>query len=515
MSLLHGLIQSAEKYADNPAVICSGRQLTWRQLYDQVRCLASGLADQGVTSSCRVAILSLNSIEYLQYLFAVPWLGAVMVPLNTRLAVPELAYQLQDSQSEILFFDHHNLSAAEALYLQDTGVRSFVYIGDGDTPYFAVNFHDLLRFAMHPQQALVKGHHALTIMYTGGTTGLPKGVILSHDNMLYNVSCLTRDLGCNQHSRFLQNPPLFHLSGMGPCLALSVLGATTVFLPSFDTEAHLALLSELRCTATSVVPTTLAWMLDCPDINKYSLDALESIIYGSAPITENLLRRSLERFPALKFTQFYGQTEYCGGIALLRPEDHQLCEANKHRLKAAGRITSNTDVAIVDAEGAILAPGAVGEIVARGKSVFQGYLNNPQQTTAALRGGWLHTGDAGYIDHDGYLYVTDRIKDMIVTGGENVASSEPENVIARHPAVAQVAVIGVPSSQWGEQVHAVVVLRSGSDLTEKEVIDFCREHIAGYKCPKSVEIRNSALPLSAIGKVKKDVLRKDYMQEEA
>lgn len=348
------------------------------------------------------------------------------------------------------------------------------------------------------------------LIYTGGTTGLPKAVIHSRRNMAYYISCFLHDLSADPDARLILNTPLFHLSGLGPMYALTLFAATIVLLPSFSSEAHLEILARYRCTHTILVPTTISWMLDHPELDSHDLSSLKHIIYGTAPITVALLRRMLEKFPGLKFTQIYGQTEICGAISILWPKDHSLDSDCSHRLRSAGQPHFTVRVRIVDEEGKDVPAGTAGEIAADSDGVFGGYLNNPGQTDRSLRDGWLFTGDAGYMDEDGFLYITDRIKDMIVSGGENVASSEPENAIATHPGVAQVAVIGLPDEKWGERVHAVVVAREGYRLSAEEIIAHCREHIAGYKCPKSVDIRSEPLPLSGVGKVKKDILRKEY-----
>lgn len=518
MYLMNGLLRAAQIRPDHVAAICEdsttgSSSRTWGELHDRVTRLAGALQAIGVTEVSRVAMLALNGIEYQEYYYAVPWLGAVVVPLNTRLAVPELVYELSDSESSVLFFDENLRPQVEKLVAENVSISTYIYIGAGTCPEFALAYEDFLLAGKPTDCIKITPDHILTIMYTGGTTGQPKGVILTHGNMNYNVSCLLYDLNCTANTVLMSNPPLFHLSGLGPLYTIGMCAATCVFLPKFDTAEHLRILYKHKVTQTSLVPTTISWMLDHPDFEAYNFKHLQSIVYGSAPITEALLRRTLEKLPDIKFTQFYGQTEFCGAITILRSEDHLLDDSTSNRLRSAGRPHFTALSKIVNSAGKNLPRGEEGEIVAQGLGTFKGYLNNPEQTAQALQNGWLHTGDVGYLDKDGYLVITDRIKDMIVTGGENVASSEPENAIASHPGVAQVAVIGVPDERWGEKIHAVICQRLDYQLSAGEIIEHCHERLAGYKCPKSIEIRSEDLPLSSIGKIKKDILRHQYEQQ--
>jgi long-chain acyl-CoA synthetase len=256
----------------------------------------------------------------------------------------------------------------------------------------------------------------------------------------------------------------------------------------------------------------IGWLVNRPDLDHFDLSSLRYMGYGASAVPEPVIRRALELFPQLTFNQFYGQTEAGGGAVTLRAHQHSLDPSLSHRLRSAGQPINGARVEIQDEGGAEVPRGTWGEICIRSDGLFSGYLNNPERTAQALRDGWLHTGDVGFMDEDGFVYVTDRLKDMIVTGGENVSSSEVEDVILQHPAVASAAVVACPDSDWGERVHAVVVLREGAEVTESEIIDFCRGRIANYKRPKSVSLQREPLPMSAVGKVRKDLLRSRLLE---
>ena len=510
-----GLYRSAQLYPDKVAIYDEENEITWLALHKRVLILQNSLRKLGVSKESKLAVLSLNSIEYAVIIYASIGLGSILVPLNTRLSPEELQYQLQDSESDFILFDSINERKVDRI--KNSSNKKLKSISLSDKSEFAdFSYKDLISTKSAEVSSTtinqpILPNDPLAIVYTGGTTGLPKGVLLTHQNMNYNISSLVYDLNIDISAICALNPPLFHLSGLGPLLAYGMFGATSVLTSQFDTEKHLKIISQFQCTQTSLVPTTLTWMLDFPNFEKYDLSSLKSIVYGSAPITAALLERALSRFPKLSFTQFYGQTEFSGAISILRNEDHSLDKEKVYRLRSCGKPHFAAEVRILDEDGKELERGNIGEICAQGEGVFSGYLNNKKQTYESLRNGWLHTGDAGYMDQDGYIYLADRMKDMIVTGGENVATSEPENILARHPDISEVAVFGIPDDEWGEKVHAVIVLKNNRNLDQEQIITYCKKFIAGYKCPKSVNFRKDSLPLSSVGKVKKDTLRKEYM----
>ncbi|MCX4834378.1 AMP-binding protein [Streptomyces sp. NBC_01016] len=366
-----------------------------------------------------------------------------------------------------------------------------------------LSYEDLLAGARPAEDAHRGGSDLFGIFYTGGTTGRAKGIELSHDNLLGNaVGTLATHPVATTRGRFLHAAPMFHLADLAAWVMGTLRETTHVMVPAFEPTAVLAAIERHRITDTLLVPTMLQLLCDHPDADTVDLSSVRNVIYGASPMSEAVLERSMQRFPHADFVQAYGMTELGPVATLLLPDDHLVAGLRR----SAGRSAVAVDVRVVDAEDREVPPGTVGEIVVRGDNVMLGYWNRPEETAQALRGGWMHTGDAGRMDDAGYLFVVDRIKDMIVTGGENVYSVEVEKALARHPAVASCAVIGVPDPTYGERVHAVVVLHPGAAALPGELTDFCRTHIANYKVPRSVEFID-ALPVSGAGKVLKRVLR--------
>jgi acyl-CoA synthetase (AMP-forming)/AMP-acid ligase II len=309
----------------------------------------------------------------------------------------------------------------------------------------------------------------------------------------------------------LHAAPMFHLADMMMSACLLLRGGTHVMLPMFQPEAALLAISQHRITDLLLVPAMIQALVDCPGLPEYDTTSIRHLLYGAAPISEALLDRAMAAFPNVQFIQGYGMTEVSAVATILPAAQHDPKSRLTGRLRSAGRAASHVHVLIVDDQDQELPRNEVGEIVVRGPNVMSGYLNEVNATQSALRNGWLHSGDLGFMDGEGYVYIVDRLKDMIISGGENVYSAEVENVIAKHPAVAACAVIGIPSPERGELVHAVVVLRPGAELTQEALYRHCKDWVAGYKCPRSLEIRES-LPLSAAGKVLKTQLRKPFWE---
>jgi acyl-CoA synthetase (AMP-forming)/AMP-acid ligase II len=509
MYLTQALHRSVQQNPEAVATIFGDRTRTFAETADRVARLAGALRELGVGTGDRVAMYALNSDRYFEYLFAVPWAGAVLNPVNIRWSPAEISYSLEDSSTTVLLVDDTFAGTVGALREQYPGLRTVIHCGDGPPPEGLLGYEDLLAAATPVEDALRSGDDLAGIFYTGGTTGFPKGVMLSHANLLTSaLGSLCTGAFLERGARFLHVAPMFHLADLAAWVSQCALGGTHVITPMFDPAAVAAVIAEQEVTHTLLVPTMIQLMVDHPAAAEHDLTSLRGVIYGASPIPEAVLAKAMKTFPAARFVQAYGMTELSPVVTMLLPEDHEDLSLRR----SAGRAAPHADVRVVDPDGAEVPRGTVGEVIVRGGHLMLGYWNKPAETEAAVRDGWMHTGDGGYLDERGYLFVVDRIKDMIVSGGENVYSVEVENALAKHPAVAACAVIGVPDDEWGERVHAVVVLAEGERAEGDELREHCRQYIAGYKCPRSVEFL-SALPMSGAGKILKRELRRKYWPE--
>jgi long-chain acyl-CoA synthetase len=468
--------------------------LTYAQTSERCGRLVGALRALGVQRGDRVAVVAQNSHRYLELYQAVPGAGFVLVPLNHRHADGELRYALEDSGARVLFAerDVHDLPAS---------VEHIVDAVDG--------YEDLLAgagAADFPDD--VSEDDLAGIFYTGGTTGGAKGVMLRHRALVSNAMHLQVALAFEPETCFLLVAPMFHLAGTIAVLASVWHGARQVVMRAFDPGGVLDLVEAERVTATQVVPSMLAAMCDEQLERPRDVSSLAFLTFGGAPSATETLRRARRAFPGAELMTMYGATETAPLVTTLRHVERQL---NAPQARSCGRPTVGVEARIVDPqERTPVTAGEVGEVAVRGPNVMLGYWNKPEQTRAALVDGWYHTGDLGRLDEAGYLYLVDRAKDMIVSGGENVYSTEVEDVLYRHPAVAEAAVFGVPDPKWGEAVHAVVVPRAA--VTEDELVAHCRDAIAGYKVPKRIELRTEPLPKSGAGKLLKRELRAPYWE---
>ena len=507
MYLTLTLHQAVQREPNSVMTICGDRRRTTREVADRVARLAGGLASLGVTDGDRVGILSLNSDRFHELCFATWWLGAAVHPVNIRWNVEEIAYAINDSGTELLLVDDTFAPMVPLLRERCSGLRTIVHGGDAETPDGLLAYEEVVAGGA-PREDCRKGGDALAfLLYTGGTTGRPKGVMISHDGLLSSLlGTAVSQLSSTPGGVALLTAPLFHIAAILGWYEQFMVGGTCVFVPQFTAEDFLDSVQRYRVTSCILVPVMVQMVLDHPEFADHDLTSLEKITYGAASSSQTLLRRALAAFPDAVFLQGYGMTE-TGVLTMLGGAEHR--EPGLPRVRSAGRVVAHAEVAVVDTEGNSLPPGHMGEIVTRGDHVMLGYWNQPELTAQTLRGGWMHTGDGGYFDEAGYLHITDRIKDMIISGGENVYSAEVENALASHPAIAECAVIGVRDDHWGERVHAVVVLRPGQSVTLEEVKAHSGATIAGYKCPRSLEVVD-VLPRSALGKILKAELRKTH-----
>lgn len=488
----------AETRGDQAALIFGDRVTTYTELWQRANQVANGLSSFGLKPQSRIAILTGNNDVFFEI-----WLGAalangVLTPINARLAPPEVAYIVDDSRAEVLIVDAPFQELVNIISGELENVRNTVSLYDYS------NWRD--RQSTKPAQETVEPADTMVQMYTSGTTGFPKGVELNHNSMLACVRSMMGLHAWQPGEVALVTAPLFHTAGSAWANCALQSGGTVVLLPEVTPTSILDALEGHKVSQALLVPAVVQMALQSPDCESKDFSHLKRMLYGASPIAVPILRQALKTF-GCEMEQGYGLTETVGPIAMLRPDDH----LNDDKLQSCGKAVPGAEIRVVDENGNDCASGDVGEIVVAGVQVMNGYWNRPDDTAAAIRDGWLHTGDAGFFDNDGYLYIHDRLKDMIVSGAENVYPAEVERALESCPGIAEVAIIGVPHPQWGEAVKAVVVPSAGETLSEEGIIEFARNHIARFKCPKSVDIVDS-IPRNPSGKILKKELRAPYWE---
>lgn len=513
MYLYHSIQRNAKVLGKQVATRDSGREHTWSELEQRIARLAGGLVAHGAQSGEHIAILSTNSARYLEYFYAVPWMGGVLVPLNIRWSLKENAYSIEDSGSTVLFVDDAFLEMGQQLVSSTEKIRFVVYMGDKETPEGMLNYEQLIEEGQ-PMPPERKGYDSLAgIFYTGGTTGFPKGVMLSHQSMWSSaMSLLASVASVGEQGCFLHAAPMFHLADAAFSQLATIAGLSHVFVPFFEPEAVVRTMEAERVTHMLLVPTMISMMLASPSFSQADSGSLKTIVYGASPMPEGTLNEAMAKLPDVGFVQVYGQSELGPLCTVLAPEYHVLEGSKAGKCRSAGRPGLCVNVEVQGPEGKELPRGKIGEIAASGPNTMMGYWNKPEQTAAALIDGWVMTGDIGYMDEDGFIFLVDRVKDMIISGGENVFSVEVESAISTHPAVLEAVVIGIPSEEWGEAVHAIVRLREGRDATKDDIVAHCRTLIAGYKMPRSLEFREEPFPTTGAGKLRKVDLRQPFWE---
>jgi acyl-CoA synthetase (AMP-forming)/AMP-acid ligase II len=445
------------------------------------------LRDHGFGVGDRLALLLPNEADYIELIHACAWLGVIAVPLNTRLSATEIDHVLADASPRGLI--RHSSLAVPTV---EPGWQAVL----DEEPLNVQN-------DSHPE-SIYDPEAVLALIYTSGTTGRPKGVVLTHANVLENLDHVNYWMTYKEAGVYLHAAPIFHIADFPFMFGAPAFGACQVAIPKFSPKGFCEAVARERISHTVLVPTMISLLTQFPDLEKYDLTSLERIGYGGSPIIPELIVRVRKVLPGVKLTQVYGLSE-TGFLTGLQDHEH-----TEKRLKSCGRSCPGIDLRVVDESGKEVETGHAGELVARGANVMRGYWNNAQETERAFRNGLFRTGDVGYQDADGYFYILDRMKDMIVTGGENVYSGEVEAVIAEHPAVREAAVFGIPDPKWGEIVAVCVVLKPGHPLSVEELIAYCRRSLANYKIPHRVEFSESELPKSGSGKILKRVLRERF-----
>jgi len=512
------LSRAVESFPDRPALIDGDVRLTYRALGERVNRLANALCGMGLERGDRVAILDWNSHRYAEAYYACAVAGLTFLPLNSRLAAPELEYIFNDSDARAVLLSAPFLDVFEDVRSKAPSLEFSIGMGLDNPP---AGFHDyeamLAAASPEAEPADTAIDDIIQIYYTSGTTGDPKGVCLTNGNVFWcGVDCTTTmdfRLGCV----WLHSAPMFHLADALAFWAVPMVGGAQVCV-HFQPDRVLELIEKERVTITSLPATLIALIANHSDTSKYDLSSLTQIMYGGSPTPLGVLQKAEKMFPSDMFMHSYGITETTGIACCLQPADHDLTLGPDgiHRAASCGVPSPLIDRRVVDENDNDVAVGEIGEVLFGGPKIMKEYWRKPEITAETLRGGWYHTGDIGYIDETGHLYLVDRKKDMIISGAENVYSVEVENVLSTHPAVMEVAVIGIPHEVWGEQVHAVVVRRDDhADTTEADILDYCRGRIAGYKIPKSLSFVDGPLPTTGPGKVAKRRLRAPFWEDSA
>ena len=483
----HSLGRAARYYPERTALASNGTRSTFRELHDRVAGIAASLKSLGFEAGDRLAILLPNEPEYIELVYACAWLGVIAVPLNTRLAPTEIDHVLADATPRGLI--RHSSLPIPALKVPWQRVLD-------EEPFVILS-------GSHPD-AVYDPKAILALIYTSGTTGRPKGAELTHAQILANLLHMNYWMPHTEGGVYLHAAPMFHIADFPIIFAAPAFGACQVTIPKFSPRSFCETVERERVRQTILVPTMINMLTQFPELKKYDLSTLEAMGYGGSPMAPELIHRTREILPNARLLQVYGLSE-TGPLTGLQNHEH-----TETRLMSCGRTCPGVDLRVVDGSGREVDAGQPGELVARGANIMCGYWNNPEENVDVFRDGMFRTGDIGYQDADGYFYILDRSKDMIVTGGENVYSGEVEAVIYAHPAVRETAVFGIPDALWGELVIACVMLKPGQALSADELIAHCRLSLANYKTPRRVEFLETELPKSGSGKILKRILRERY-----
>jgi acyl-CoA synthetase (AMP-forming)/AMP-acid ligase II len=500
---------------DRTAMVCEAKSRNFAEMQERVNRLANAMQALGVGQGDKVAVMALNSMEYVEVYYATATLGAVFVPLNYRAKREELTYMCNNSEAVILFVSERYFELAAGIRDDLQTVKHLVGVdaaGEGKA------FYDDLLKQHEPDEIFtdVQDTDPTIVIYTSGTTALPKGVVLTNLGMSVYVTNTVEpaDPGAENVDVLLVSVPFYHVAGATTMLSAVWSGRKMVILPQFDPGNWLKAVQEHKVTHSFVVPTMLKRIMEHADFERTDLSSLKLVAYGAAPMPYEVVTKAVEKF-SCGLMNAYGQTESTSSLTFLGPDDHKIPadgperERKLARLRSVGKTMDDVVVGIMDPQGELMPPGQEGEIVAQGARVMAGYLNREEDTSAAIKGGWLHTGDVGWMDDDGYLYITGRTKDLIIRGGENIAPGEIEAVLQMHPAVEDAAVIGVPDVEWGEEVKAVVVRKPEAEVGEEELTAFVKERLASFKAPKFYTFVDE-LPRNYLGKVLKTDLRKQH-----
>ena len=516
MNTAEFLMIASSVVPERTAMACEGKARSFMEMQDRVNRLANALQGMGVGQGDKIAIMALNSMEYVEAYYATAKLGGVFVPLNYRAKEEELSYMCNNSEAAVLFVGQRYNDLCGKIKPDLKTIKHYIAI-DGECEGMS-SLKDLV--ANHEPEEIftdIQDLDPTIVIYTSGTTALPKGVVLTFLGMSVYVTNTVEpaDPSAETVDVLLVSVPFYHVAGATTMLSSVWGGRKMVVLPQFDPAAWLKAVQEHGVTHSFVVPTMLKRIMEHPDFEKTDLSSLKLVAYGAAPMPYEVVTHAVRVMPC-GLMNAYGQTESTSSLTFLGPDDHRVPEQEGQardralaRLRSVGRPMDDVAVGIMDPDGNLLPSGQEGEIVAQGARVMSGYLNREQETHEAIKDGWLHTGDVGWMDEDNYLYITGRTKDLIIRGGENIAPGEIEGILQQHPAVEDAAVIGVPDVEWGEEVKAIVVKKPGAEVTPEELTEFVKGKLASFKAPKYYAFLDD-LPRNYLGKVLKTDLRKQY-----
>jgi acyl-CoA synthetase (AMP-forming)/AMP-acid ligase II len=496
------LARNARRIPDKIAIHFREKSYTYDRFNREVNRLAHGLIAEGVRKGDKVALMMKNSDLYMVVFYAIMKVGAVAVPINFRLTSKEAGYILDNSDASVVFFDDEYAEIIKHATDGNDTIISSIYVGS-QALTGQKNIDEVMTNDESEPAVDVKESDDAEILYTSGTTGLPKGAVFDHHRVLHVALNVSIVLKMNPEDTLLHIAPLFHSAQLNLfMISGTYLGCTQVIQESFDPEETFKAIDRHKISLFFGVPTMYNFLLQVPDKEKYDLSSVQRCGYGAAPMPVPLLEKAMNLFGTDQFYNMCGLTEGGPGGIILLPSEH------KEKLGASGKAMLNTEVRVISDSGEDIQPGEVGEMIIRGEMVMKGYYNKPEETKKALRNGWLYTGDLATIDEDGYITLVDRKKDMIISGGENVYSTEVEQVLYKHPELLEAAVIGLPDEVWGEKVAAVVVPKPGAQLDHEEIKSFCRKELAGYKVPRII-FEYKEIPKNASGKILKYKLREE------
>jgi acyl-CoA synthetase (AMP-forming)/AMP-acid ligase II len=511
MQIWQILDHAARFHSRQEAFVCGELRLTYAQAWDRVRRVAAGLLAAGLLPGDRIGVLMLNCHRYAELHFAADYAGLVLTPINHRLAPAEVEYILDHSEAAALVIAPEFGSTYDACATALAGLRQVIW-SEADPTRPGVRYEDLVS-ANDPFSgpARERGDDDLAqLYYTSGTTGAPKGAMLSEGNVTETALLNAVSIRLTSDDVYLRCAPAFHLADSWANFAVTLVGGRHVILPGFEPQAVMEAVQREHVSLSLLVPTMINALLNLPNVREYDAASLRVILYGASPMPAERLRTALQIFPC-EFVQWYGMTEAYPAVTQISSRELEFDGPPDvaRRILSCGRQSVGVQVRVLNENGQDVRPGELGEIVIKGPNVTLGYWKRPEAAAEALRDGWMHSGDGATVDEAGYIYLVDRLKDMIISGGENVYSTEVENVLYLHPAVLECAVIGIPDDHWGERVHAVVALRPDASATPQEIIDFARSRIAHFKCPRSLDLV-SALPKTGSGKIQKAALREPF-----